>query len=368
MMKYIKSLPCFLVHFFIGVLLTKFFVTSLLVLGWMSRAMRLQAFKIWYKRSTYAVDKDPKAFLGKHDGLEINKFRPRWFSTRKQDNMRMRDRLFGSFLLNLQYGLQSAFNIFVVTLPVCAIWLCMWWAGWEVSFNKSYEESAVSVTSSLASVAVFTLIMVYLPLAQARQGINGNWKLFYDFKILRILAKHVRFRAIILALFYLIGGIGIMGGTKAIPLFFEGTSNINFDVDPDGFRQAVEKHYMIVSIFFFAGFVLLKKLTARLYAHAVLNAFEAGDLKKNQLTEFEQKILCDTLGYKAKRKQTKGIVTKTLLWSFRNMRILFVRLLLLATWGAFAFVVFLGQFLNHDWWFWLNHPLIHLPFVQTPQF
>ena len=126
----------------------------------------------------------------------------------------------------------------------------MWWAGWEVSFNKSYEESAVSVTSSLASVAVFTLIMVYLPLAQARQAINRNWKLFYDLKVLRILAKHVRFRAIVLALLYLIGGIGIMGGTKAIPLFFEGTSNINFDVDPDGFRQAVEKHYMIVSICF----------------------------------------------------------------------------------------------------------------------
>ena len=26
------------------------------------------------------------------------------------------------------------------------------------------------------------------------------------------------------------------------------------------------------------------------------------------------------------------------------------------------------HFLNHDWWFWINHPLIHLPFIQTPQF
>ena len=51
--------------------------------------------------------------------------------------------IFGSLGANLKLGAQSLFNIWVLTLPPCALWLFAWWGGWENSFNKGYEQFAV---------------------------------------------------------------------------------------------------------------------------------------------------------------------------------------------------------------------------------
>ncbi len=41
------------------------------------------------------------------------------------------------------------------------------------------------------------------------------------------------------------------------------------------------------------------------------------------------------------------------------------RTVALALWTFFVALIYVGQFLNHDWLGWLNHPLILLPWLSN---
>jgi hypothetical protein len=52
-------------------------------------------------------------------------------------------RCLGGLAANIETGLRAALGLVLLTLPVTLAWLGAWWAGWENSFNKGYEQSAV---------------------------------------------------------------------------------------------------------------------------------------------------------------------------------------------------------------------------------
>src|SRR5262249_32672119 len=105
-------------------------------------------------------------------------------------------------LLNFWIGLRAVANTWVVTLPAGVLWWFGWYDGWNNSFNKGYEQAAVGPLISLLGVAWFITGMFYVPLAQARQAVTGQWRSFYDYRLIRKLVRDRWVYCVLLALSY----------------------------------------------------------------------------------------------------------------------------------------------------------------------
>ena len=102
---------------------------------------------------------------------------PNWFvaqgAERRAGGTSWWKRFAGSLWANLRIGVQGIFNVWVWTMPACVLWMFSWYAGWDNSFNKGYEQAWVGPTTGLLGVAMFIAAMFYVPMAQARQAVTG---------------------------------------------------------------------------------------------------------------------------------------------------------------------------------------------------
>ena len=82
----------------------------------------------------------------------------------------------------MRVGIAGMVNTWVLTLPpaVHSVFGC--YAGWDNSFNKGQEQYSVGIVISLMGIALFILIMLYVPMAQARQADTRKWRSFYEFR------------------------------------------------------------------------------------------------------------------------------------------------------------------------------------------
>src|ERR1051325_4581211 len=92
-------------------------------------------------------------------------------------------RLAASLWHNVRLGVQAMFNTWVLTLPSCALMLFGWYDGWNNSFNKGYEQFSVGPATSWFGIMLFAAAMLYVPMAQARQAITGEWRALYQLRL-----------------------------------------------------------------------------------------------------------------------------------------------------------------------------------------
>ena len=88
--------------------------------------------------------------------------------------------LFHSLWINLKTGFQGICNTWLLTLPTGLLWVFAWYDGWNNSFNKGYEQYYVGMIIGGIGVLLFIAAMFYVPLAQARQAVTGDWRAFYS--------------------------------------------------------------------------------------------------------------------------------------------------------------------------------------------
>ena len=62
------------------------------------------------------------------------------------------------------------------------LWAGAWWAGWDNSFNKGYEQASVGPLVGVGGVVLFLLLMPYLQIAQARHAETLDWRCVYRFR------------------------------------------------------------------------------------------------------------------------------------------------------------------------------------------
>jgi hypothetical protein len=63
--------------------------------------------------------------------------------------------------------------------------LFSWYAGWNISFFKGYEQAAVGPLWGFAGIFLFMAAMTYVPIAQARQAVTGRAKAFWNYRRVR---------------------------------------------------------------------------------------------------------------------------------------------------------------------------------------
>ena len=362
-----------LIKIFIGAVFCQNPLTAPLVMGWISHYMRIKSVQVWVKESSLEKPSD----FYETKGAEYSPKLPNWFRLNNAENGKKKSRLLsilrkylGSIWTNYKMGLKAFFSVWLLSIPFCLIWLLMWWAGGDMAYNNSYEEIYFAPIASLISVFLFAFLMMFLPIAQARQALHQDWTSLFDFKTIAIIIRYARIRLFFMALIFTAMSFGIVLGTKMIPTFFEDVYAIDVS-NSDGLREIVKQHYMRVALLFFMALLILKRMSARIYAFALLGAVRAHALKPEQLTALENELLFKKLNHTIEdQPQRASILSPELPKSVRgflqclNNTCFF--LMTLAVWVVFVFSIYVGQFFNIHMLDWLNHPLIHMPYIRVP--
>ena len=302
-------------RFAIGVVLCLTPATAILVLGWLMRLMQRE-------------ERFARKRLQGTTGGEFSPRLPNWIALETQTSPTFLTRWFGSLVDNLRQGLAAFVTLAVGTLPFTLLWLFAWWGGWENSYNKGYEQAWVGRTIGLIGVAISLPLLARLPMALAHQAAEDRMGAFFAFRDVRKLIRLAGWRYVGLSLLFVLAALPLFVA-KAAPVFVEQWSRGFTERNAAEIEMFARSYRLWETVYLLAVLVLLRRASARLHARATLALADA----------------------KASPSLLSAITA-------------IVRSLLLGVvWFVLVAQVFIGQFLNHQWIAWLNHPLVALPWL-----
>jgi hypothetical protein len=313
-MRWIASV---LWHWLIGAAMTLTPMTAVIAMGWVQRRMAAGVVRHW--------------------GQEPHPS-PNWFG--------LGARRFGGLAANAVAGFSAALALIVCLSPIWTLWIVAWRFGWENSFLKGYEQAWIGPVLGLTGVALFSLLMTLLPLAEARFAVTRDRRAFTDIRMLWSIARSKPFWTFALALVFLAGGVAA-AALKALPLGIGNTL-----VTAEQAAGFVAVYPIVCAAILFPLYVGTRLAAARLYAQAIRYPASEGMLAC-MIAQERDAVVCPP---------------PRRIWATAPFRFVWSGGLLaatLASWAAFAFVLYTAQFLAHDWAAWINHPLIQVPTVMS---
>lgn len=363
-----------------GALLSTFFLGGFLVAGWTARAARRQTLLTWWRRSPVrASGQSFHEFLAQDPALAEWVTWPRWILGTPAGSAsvshpgqpgplrRAWSRAFGGLLANARLGLAMIATTAVVTLPGALLWATAWYAGWQNSFNKGYENAWFGPTMYFLGMGLFSVAMLYVPLAQARLASTGDWRRFFDTQVVMTL---IRRRWLASAGLAVIWGL-VSGGAlilKTLPAFAQYVPDLA-DLSPAEALKQSQDFFFLAALVFFPAYVLLRLLAARIYASGLRDAFQSGALGEESLGPEEWRSL-NRLGLLTPLGQAApGRFLRLARWLATRAGQITAATVVFAGWFAFSFLVAVSEFaarteLGRGWW---NQPMIQVPwFDYTP--
>ncbi|NJM31555.1 MAG: DUF4013 domain-containing protein [Rhizobiales bacterium] len=278
--------------FAIGTLLSTNPFTAVIVLGWLMRRMR------WIAAP--------------------GETRPGWLMSAGETRMR---RLLGGLVANTREGVGALFSQLVISLPFTALMALAWWAGWNNSFSKGYEQAAAGPLLSLAAIVFSLPIIAYMPMALAHQAAEQNWKAFFDWRTVRQLIARTPWRY--LAVMILLAAVSApVMFFRVLPVFAESIwpDLPSYDLETmDAIRLELNLAYAATV---FVSALIIRGLSARCYAAA-------------------QASLSDPPPW---------LATRMFAWT-----------LFMAASLAIVFETYVAQFFNYNSLRWFLHPHLLLP-------
>ncbi len=308
-------------------------LTAILVLGWLMRMMRRETAIALCRHARGDIKRrEAKDRLAAIERLApLSRF-PGWVR---------------GFKDTIKSGLRATIALAVATLPYGAILLLAWWAGWENSFNKGYEQAWVGPLVSLFGLVLAVFVLIHLPMGLAHHAAEQRIGAIWELRVIRKLIRHVRWRYVILTLLS-IGLAAPIFLAQILPTFIENIYPQLATATPEEVRRFTFLWQLGFTTYLVLTLVLLRRWAGRLYARAIVRqgdfpgAFSESVLEALVLPKTEAQKAPGRLG---------GFVSA---------------LLLAAGWFAFVAVIYVAQFANHAWWNWLNLPTIALPWIYQP--
>ncbi len=311
----------------IGSLLCVTPVTAIIVLGWLMGLMR----RVALRRLDASFEHQPAGWILGARGTGV------------------RGRLFGGLWNNIRTGAGGLLSLALATLPFTALWLLSWWAGWENSFNKGYEQSWVGPVVGLLGVTLGLFVMIYLPMGLAHQAVEQQWRAFFETRRVRRLIGGAGWGYVLLAAFSVLGALPIFG-LRGLPVFVEGLIPGFADLPENEVNGIKSLVVFLGGGYVFVSLLILRAWAARLYASAARRVVVGEDAGIWQGTVVAS--LVEGWGSSGTPPHRSWLLTR-----------LIRSLLLLVIWFGLVVQIFVSQFLHHNWWYWVNHPYLALPWL-----
>jgi hypothetical protein len=368
----------FLWKYFVGALFCQSILGSIAVIGWTYRLSQRVALRYWWARSEHKQPATRLAHhLAAHDPAHEHLHWPNWLTAQNfRDAIRRNPgastsshvwqfikALFRSLGANVKIGLQGIFNTWVLTMPACILWLFSWYDGWNNSFNKGYEQAIVGPGVGVLGIMLFIAAMMYVPLAQARQAVTGDWRSFYNFSFVWRLVRRHWLACLILAgftsLFFL--PLVIM---KTAPQFF-GVDAKLADMTDQQIVQFLNRYFFACAFLVFPLFVVLRVLAARIYARGILHGVQTGEISVTDLAPCERLELQRLNLIQVNPPRSRHVLlrvarstTSLVLFGAGIWATAFL-------WFTFVAQLYISEFFSYHGVFgWLNQPLIQLPWFR----
>jgi hypothetical protein len=269
-----------------------------------------------------------------------------------------------SLWLNVRLGVQGIFNTWVLTLPAFVLMLFGWYDGWNNSFNKGYEQFLVGPGVSWLGIMLFIAAMLYVPMAQARQAVSGNWRSFYQFRLIWTLVRRRWLACFGLAALYAIGSIPVLI-LGSVLVFLPNINPKLAGLAPGETIKVLNAYFFWSALFVFPAFVLLRLLAARIYGTALLKAVQIGAVAQDALAESEWQALHRLELLQVQPPRLRHPVLRIAVWAGTRAGRVTFGLLTGLVWFAFIVELYVGQFFNYRGApVWLNQPLVHLPWFH----
>ncbi len=300
----------------IGGLLCLTPVTAIIVLGWLTRRMTARIHDRWGQPLPH-----PGWIMGQ-GGIA--------------------SRLLGGLAANIRSGVLTLAGLFVWTAPFTVLWLGSWWAGWENSFNKGYEQAWVGPMVGLTGVAIASLILSHLPMALAHAAAEQRFGAFFELRRIRSVTKSAGWRGLWIALTSVIFALPLFGA-RALPVFIEDIVPGFADMTADAQLNVANITALLVAFWTFFALAWLRAMAARAYARSAPSAARGRDADL-----WDGMRAADVPHGRSHWMRPLGPV-----W--------FV--LMAITWFGLTAQIFVGQFMNHDWALWITHPFFLLPWA-----
>ena len=371
------------VRLIIGVALCAHPVGAVLVVGWTFRLMRRRVLAGWWRASRRREEVALESFLARR-GMDVPaRSTPRWLvgehlrarlgrlcpDGRPPSTVRRLARLpralTAGLAANLGAGLKALACTYALTAPAALIWLGSWHLGWNISFNKDYEQSGIGLATGLLGGALFLLAMTYVPMAWAHLAATGDPRAFFEFRFVRRLARH---RLLTLTLFTALFAAAtvpvsvLRSSSLFLPQILEANQpGLRLD-DPATVRRVATQYIQATGLYIFPAFVALHLLAARIYRSAVLGLLRRDPATVGDLHPELYRAL-DELGLLPEGPTTRPHpLVAVVLGTGRRGLNLALRVATLLLWFAVVAQVYIVQFFDYRWFTcWFNQPLIHLP-------
>ncbi|PYJ99617.1 MAG: hypothetical protein DME23_09155 [Verrucomicrobia bacterium] len=278
---------------------------ALAVLGWTYRVMQRSVLKQWWKLSESPAKSESFVEFVAGDSRTCEHIHsPNWFLIQnfREGIRRLPEAGVGKRLLtvlralgqslwtNVRLGVQGIFNTWVLTLPACVLMLFGWYDGWNNSFNKGYEQFSVGPGVSVLGILLLITAMLYVSMAQARQAVTGNWRCFYQFRLIRTLVRRRWFACFGLAALYALCSLPILV-LMSVVIFLPNVNPELADATPAQTIHLLNSYFFWSALFVFPAFVLLRLVAARTYGSTLLRALQSGAVGQDALAESEWHVL-----------------------------------------------------------------------------
>ncbi len=308
-------------------------VTTIAVLGWLMRIMRRETVLALSMYGHGQSRKEALAQVGSTGQLaELARF-PGWWR---------------GLWSTLKTGVWATIAVGLAVLPYGFLLMVSWWAGWENSFNKGYEQAWVGPTLGLLGITVALATLLHLPMALAHFAFEGRLASIADIGRVRRLIAQVRWRYVWFSFVSVVLSVPLFA-SRALPTFIEAYY--------PGFATAAETEVAAVAfrwqffptIYLIIVLVFLRRWVARLYARALLALGTAGFGEAGRVAGLLE--IKEHPGAQRTPRAIGGVVATILIAAF---------------WMAFIAMLYISQFANHAWWNWGSQPIVALPWVFRP--
>lgn len=343
---------------------------SILAVGWVMRLMHRTTLKAWHRRSgATGVRQRFIDFVAADPATYEHRHWPNWMLGQSgrtdgggfKRTMRL---VFGSLWANLRAGLAGIVNVWALTLPPCLIMFFSWYAGWDNSFNKGYEQAYVGPSLGLLGILMFAVALLYVPMAHARQASTGDWRSFYDFGLVWRIIRRRRWACVgfAAAVSLLAVPVSVM---KIAPLGF-GQSEAWVAMTDAEYLEALRGFYFWCCVVVFAFYTIVGVLSARIYAGGLVALVRSGEVTTDELADREREALHRLGLTDAQPRPRRHLVVRTALgaggWLTRFGATTAALVLWLVLVIQHLYVPIF--FVNHGAPSWLNQPLVMLPWFN----
>ena len=367
------------IKFLLGMFSCQSVLGSLAVVGWTHRFMQRTVLKRWWRQSGPAGGCPTFSdFIASDPRMRGHLHWPNWLLAqnfreavrRSPDVSRVRHvlnvlkALLHSFWANVRIGVQGIFNTWVLTLPGCILWLFAWFAGWNNSFNKGYEHAWIGPATGFVGIVLFIAAMLYVPLAQARQAVTGDWRRFYDFRLVWTIVRRRWPACLGLAALYSLCSVPIMV-LVAVVMSLPQINPKLLDATPEQVGAVLSSYFFWSAAFVLPAFVFVRWVAARIYGSTLLKAVQSGAVPEDALAEMEWQALHRLNLLQVQPQPQRHPFVRAIAWAGTRAGRITFGVATALVWFTFVAQIFILQFFNYlGAPGWLNQPLVQLPWFR----